>query len=95
MNVAATVPILIVAVAATLALSAGLLPWKRAERLGPSIIAIVGLVAAAISSLTLWGDRIEAFEGSLHVDRFSVLLNLIVLTAALAVILLSLPQCRL
>jgi NADH-quinone oxidoreductase subunit N len=91
-NVAATAPILIVAIAATLALSAGLLPSKRVERLGPSIIAIVGLIAAAISSLTLWGDRIEAFDGSLHVDRFSVLLNLIFLTAALGVILLSLRE---
>ncbi|MDH3225903.1 MAG: NADH-quinone oxidoreductase subunit N, partial [Thermoleophilia bacterium] len=92
MNLAATTPILIVAAAATLALGVGLVPGRAAERYGPTAVAIIGLVAAAVMSLVFWGDRIEAFEGSLHIDRFSMLLNLIFITAALAVIILSIRE---
>jgi len=91
-NLAATTPILIVAAAATLALGVGLVPGRAAERYGPTAVAIIGLVAAAVMSLVFWGDRIEAFEGSLHIDRFSMLLNLIFITAALAVIILSIRE---
>lgn len=92
MNLAATTPILIVGVAATLALSAGLLPSQRARRLAPTAIGLIALLAAAIMSLVFWGDRIEAFNGTLHIDRFAMLLNLVFIASAAVVLLLSIRE---
>ena len=89
MNLYATLPILIVAAAGTIAMGIGLLPGRRAGRHGPAAVAMVGIAAALIACAALWGDRVEAFDGSLHVDRFALLLNAIILVAALAVILLA------
>ena len=92
MNLAATTPILIVGGAATLALGAGMLRWRFMQRHGPTLVALAGLVAAAVMSLVFWGDRIEAFDGALHIDRFSMLLNLIFIAAAAAVLLMSVRE---
>jgi NADH-quinone oxidoreductase subunit N len=88
-NLYATTPILIVAAAGTLALGAGLLPGRRLGRHGPALVAVAGIVAALIACAALWGDRVEAFDGSLHVDRFALLLSALVLVSALAVIVLG------
>ena len=88
-NVVASTPLLITAGAATAALTAGMLPGRLTRRHGPALIGIAGIVAAMVMSVLLWGNRLEAFGGTLRADRFSELLNLIFLSAALLTILLA------
>jgi NADH-quinone oxidoreductase subunit N len=89
LNVTAAVPLLITSGVGVAAMGVGLLPGRFARRHGPTVLAAGGLVAAAVMSLVLWGDRQEAFSGGLRADRFSLLFNLIFLTAALATLLLG------
>ena len=75
------------------ALVLGALMWLRAPLLVgrlPAVIGIAGIVGAMVASAQLWTERIEVLDGGLRADRFSMLLNGIFLTAALAVILLGL-----
>jgi NADH-quinone oxidoreductase subunit N len=88
-NAVAATPIIIAGATATLALGAGLLDWRPARRHGPAVVGIAGIVAAIAMSAVLWGDRQEAFNGSLRVDRFSLLMNIVFLSAGLATILLA------
>ena len=89
MNVVAATPLMITAGAATTALGAGLLPGRFARRYGPALVGMAGIAAAIVMSVVLWGDRQEAFGGGLRADRFSALLNIIFLAAALVTILLA------
>ncbi len=89
LNVAASTPLLITAGTATAALAVGLLPGRFARRHGPALLGMAGIVAAMVMSVLLWGDRVEAFGGGLRADRFSALMNLIFLSAALLTILLA------
>jgi NADH-quinone oxidoreductase subunit N len=89
LNVVASTPVLITAGTATLAMTAGLLPGRAVRRHGPALLGIAGIVAAAVMSIVLWGDRQEAFGGGLRADRFAMLLNLLFLSAALLTILLA------
>ncbi len=89
MNVVASTPLLITAGAATTALAVGLLPGRLARRHGPALVGMAGIAAAMVMSLVLWDDRLEAFGGGLRADRFSALMNLIFLSAALLTILLA------
>ena len=89
LNVVASTPLLIAGGAATLAFGAGLLPGRAARRHGPAAVGIAGIVAAIVMSVVLWGDREEAFGGGLRADRFSLIFNIIFLSAALLTILLA------
>jgi NADH-quinone oxidoreductase subunit N len=89
LNVVASTPLLITAGTATTALAVGLLPGRMTRRHGPALVGIVGIVAAMVMSVVLWDDRLEAFGGGLRADRFSALMNLIFLSAALLTILLA------
>jgi len=89
LNVAASVPLLITAATATVAMTVGLLPGRTARRHGPALIGIAGIIAAIVMSVVLWGGRQEAFGGGLRADRFSLLLNILFLSAALVTILLA------
>ena len=89
MNVVASTPLLITAGTATAALAVGLLPGRLARRHGPALVGMAGIVAAIVMSVALWDDRLEAFGGGLRADRFSALMNIIFLSAALVTILLA------
>lgn len=89
MNVVASTPLLIVSGAALAALAVGIVPWGRVARVGPSLVAVAGIGAAGGMSAALWGDRQVAYAGNLYADRFSLLVNLVVLAAALAAIALA------
>ena len=71
---------------------AGLLPYRWARREGPTVIAIVGLLAAAVMSILLWGNRIVALGGGYRIDRLGVLFNLIFIGCAIATLLLSVQE---
>ncbi len=92
MNTFAATPPLIVAATAIVALLAGLLPNRWARREGPTVIAIVGLLAAAVMSILLWGNRIVALGGGYRIDRLAVLFNLIFIGCAIATLLLSVHE---
>ncbi len=94
LNVVASTPLLITAGAATTALAVGLLPGRLARRHGPALVGMAGIVAAMVMSVVLWDDRLEAFGGGLRADRFSALMNLIFLSAALLTILPGLARAR-
>ena len=89
LNVVASTPLLIAGGTATLAFGAALLPGRAARRHGPAAVGIAGIIAAIVMSVVLWGDRQEAFGGGLRADRFSLLFNIIFLSAALLTILLA------
>ena len=89
MNVAAATPLIIVAGAAVLAMLPGTLPFRWFRREGPPLVGFAGLGAAAVMSVVLWGDRQVALGGGYRADRFSMLVNLIVIAAAAATLLLS------
>ena len=89
LNVVAATPLIITAGAAVLAMGAGMLPGRSVRRHGPAAVGIAGIVAAIAMSAVLWGDRQEAFNGGLRADRFSLLLNVLFLSAALLTILLA------
>jgi NADH-quinone oxidoreductase subunit N len=89
LNVVVAVPELITSGAAVACLGIGLLPGRFARRYGPSVLAMGGIVAALVMSIVLWGDRQEGFGGGLRADRFSLLLNVVFLVAALATVALD------
>jgi NADH-quinone oxidoreductase subunit N len=89
LNVVAATPLLISGGAATLAFGVGLLNNRTARRHGPAAIGMAGIIAAIVMSVVLWGDRQEAFNGGLRADRFSLIFNIIFLSAALLTILLA------
>ncbi len=89
LNIVAAVPVIIIAAAATVSLTFGLLPWRRVKLYGPGLIAGGSIIAAMVMSALLWGDRQVAFDGNLYADRFSLLLNFVFLTSALAVVAVS------
>ena len=83
-NTAATTPFLIVSGAGILALMLGLLPNRRLQRTLPSLTGVGALVAAGIVSATLWGDRQTSLADNFVTDRFTLLLNVVFIGAALA-----------
>ncbi len=89
MNVYASTPILITSGSGVGALLIGLLPGRALGRWGPALIGTAGIVAALIMSAVLWGDRQVGYDGNVRADRFALLLNFILLAAALATIALS------
>jgi NADH-quinone oxidoreductase subunit N len=89
LNVVAATPLIITSAAGVLALGTGLLPRHGLRRHAPTAVAAAGIVAAITMSVVLWGDRQEAFAGGLRADRFSLLLNCLFLTAALATLALA------
>ena len=89
MNVSASSPLMIMSGAAILALLLGAMPWRSVSRVWPTVVAVLGIGAAGIVSITLWGDRQTSYNGNLYVDRFSLLITAIVLIAALATVMLS------
>jgi NADH-quinone oxidoreductase subunit N len=91
-NVSASSPLLILTGAAVLALMAGILPWPKVARVGPFVVGVVGIVATFVATVLLWGDREIAYSGNLYSDRFTHLVNAIVLVAALATLVLSLRE---
>ncbi len=92
MNVVAATPPLITSGTAVLALMAGVMPQRWARREGPTVIAIVGLIAAAVMSVVLWGSRQLALNGGYRADRASMLFNLIFIGCAIATLLLSVRE---
>jgi NADH-quinone oxidoreductase subunit N len=88
-NVVAATPTIIVVGTAAVALLPGLLPQRRLRRELPALLGFAGLIASAVMSIVLWGDRQVALSGGLRADRFSLLLNLVFVTAAAACLLLS------
>jgi NADH-quinone oxidoreductase subunit N len=80
---------LITSGAALLALLIGLLPPGRLTRVAPAFAALAGIVAALCVSTVLWGDRQVAYAGNIYADRFSLLINWVVLLATAATIALS------
>jgi NADH-quinone oxidoreductase subunit N len=88
-SVFAATPVIIISAASILALMAGLFGPRAMKRDGPAAVGLLGILAALIMSAVLWGDRVEALGGGYRADRFSMLLNLIILTAAAVTLLLS------
>ena len=82
-NVYASTPILITSGSGVGALLVGLLPGRALGRWGPALIGTAGIVAALIMSAVLWGDRQVGYDGNVRADRFALLLNFILLAAAL------------
>lgn len=89
LNVAASTPLLISSGAAVVSTSVALLPGRFARRTVPNLVALAGIVAAIVMSVVLWGDRVEAFNGGLRADRFSLLFNIVFLALAGFTILLA------
>ena len=89
LNVVAATPLIITSGAGALAMGAGLLPGRGLRRHAPTAVAAAGIAGAIVMSVVLWGDRQEAFAGGLRADRFSLLLNCLFLTAALATLALA------
>jgi NADH-quinone oxidoreductase subunit N len=89
LNVVVATPELIAAGSATVAMTAGLLPGRAARRHGPALVGMAGIIAAAVMSVVLWGDRVDALGGGLRADRFAMLLNLLFLSAAFVTLLLA------
>jgi NADH-quinone oxidoreductase subunit N len=88
-NVYASTPILITSGAGVAALLIGLLPGRTLARWGPALAGTTGIIAALVMSAVLWGDRQVGYDGNVRADRFALLLNFILLGAALATIGLS------
>jgi NADH-quinone oxidoreductase subunit N len=88
-NVSATTPFLIVSATGVLALLVGVLPGRRVQRLLPTAIGVIGLMAAAIVTATLWDDEQTAVGGNFVSDDFTLLLNVIFIGAALATLALA------
>lgn len=91
MNIAAT-PMVILIATAVLALLPSLAPAGRVRHLGPPLVAVVGLVAAATMSVLLWGDRQYTFYGAFRTDRLTVLMTLVFIASALITVLMSLRE---
>ncbi len=72
--------------AGVLAISAGLIDNQRVRRYAPAGVSLVGITAAFVMIVLLWGEREEAFSGGLRADRFSLLLSAIFLASAALVI---------
>ncbi len=89
MNVSATTPFLIVCATGVLALIAGVLPGRRLQRVLPTMLGVMGLGAAAITTAVLWGDEQTAIGGNFVSDDFTLLLNILFIGAALATLALS------
>ena len=89
LNVVAATPEIIAAATATVCFGVGLLPGRATRRHGPALVGLAGIAGAMVMSLVLWGDRQEAFDGGLRADRFSLLFNLVFLSAAALTILLA------
>ena len=88
---AASTPIVLSA-AAVIAFLAGLMPQRWARREGPTVVAIVGLVAAAVMAGVFWGNRIVALGGSYRVDKLGILFDLIFIACAVIALLLSVHE---
>ncbi len=88
MNVAPLTPFLIVSGAGVLAILAGLLPAPH-RRVMPTVMAVLGLVAAGVVGVFLWGDRETALADNFTSDRFSLLLTFIFLVTTLAALALA------
>ena len=89
LNVYAATPEIIAGATATVCFGVGLLPGRNTRRHGPALVALAGIAAAIVMSVVLWGDRQEAFNGGLRADRFSLLFNIVFLTAAALTLLLA------
>ena len=85
LNVVAATPLIIAGGTATVAFGVGH-PARAHHRAAtaPRSSGMAGIVAAIVMSVVLWGDRQEAFDGGLRADRFSLLLNVVFLSAAAA-----------
>lgn len=92
MNVATATPLFIVAGAAALALMLGLVPHRATRRGGPTAVGVAGIAAAIVVCVVRWGDRVTGYSGNLYQDRLSLLLEITVLAAAAATLLLSLRE---
>jgi NADH-quinone oxidoreductase subunit N len=88
-NVYASTPILVASGSGVAALILGLLPGRGLVRRGPTLLAAAGAIAAGIVAIALWGDRIVGYGGNIRSDRFSILLDVILLLAALAALAMS------
>ena len=89
LNVVAASPEIIAGFTATVAFGVGILPGRTTRRHGPAFVGLAGIAAAIVMSVVLWGDRQEAFDGGLRADRFSLLFNIVFLSAAALTILLA------
>ena len=92
MNVIASLPLLIISCAAGLALMLGLVPHGWTRRVGANVAAGVGIVAALVACVVQWGDRTIGYHGNVYSDRFSLLIQILVLVSAGATIMLSVRE---
>jgi NADH-quinone oxidoreductase subunit N len=88
-NAGATSPILVVSAAGVLCILLSVLPDRRLARALPTFVATGAILAAGILSGVLWGPAQTAYSGNLLVNKFSLLLNFVFLSAALATVALS------
>lgn len=91
MNIAAT-PLIILIATAALALVPALAGPVRFRRDAPPALALLGLVAAGVMSVLLWGDRRVTFYEAFRVDRLTVLLTLVFVVCGILTVLLSLRE---
>lgn len=82
MNVAPLTPFLIVSGSGILALLAGLLPAPYRRRY-PTVVSVLGLIAAGVVAGFFWGDRDGALSDNFISTEFSLLLTFIFLGATL------------
>ncbi|MCB0881518.1 MAG: NADH-quinone oxidoreductase subunit N [Thermoleophilia bacterium] len=91
MNIAAT-PLIILIATAALALVPALVGPVRFRRDAPPALALLGLAAAGVMSVLLWGDRRATFYEAFRVDRLTVLLTLVFVVSGILTVLLSLRE---
>ncbi|MCI0546792.1 MAG: NADH-quinone oxidoreductase subunit N [Candidatus Rokubacteria bacterium] len=83
----AIAPLLILTLTAVALLLLDLVPRARKDRL--ALVGLVGVVAALVASLLLWGTDVRAFRGMVVLDAFSLFFTLVIAYAAGLVLLLS------
>jgi NADH-quinone oxidoreductase subunit N len=86
-------PVLITAITVIL-LMLGDLVVPPAQKSWLALLALLGLVAAAVSAISLWGLNSTAFNNGIIADNYGLLVALIILFAASLAILLSVNFVR-
>ncbi len=89
MNAGAALALYVMGAVTVLVLVLAVTPLGARGRRVPEVLALLGLAATVAIAVAQWGERQTAFSGELRVDRFGLLLAILIVIAAGATILLS------
>ncbi|HXG16186.1 MAG TPA: NADH-quinone oxidoreductase subunit N [Calidithermus sp.] len=93
-SVAVLAPTLIVVGTGLLVLLLDLRPARGGERAGLGTLALLGLVAALLATLALWGGRGRAFRDMVVLDNYALFFHIVIGYAAALIVLLSMDYLR-